>query len=188
MRAHGSAPRILARQPPTATTGKLGDSMFGTKTDVPMNEVKKLYDEAAHRSRRNEGASLVPVSARAPPQGHQRGARCGRRFGRHAGRAGAEPPTTPEIVRKSLQKDRRHAVYIENMRIEVQDGLMIGVRDERHAPRCLDLLLAKRRCALRDWLHGSVLPRDDRPLPARLPRLHRSRAHQGAGGCAARAI
>ena len=30
-------------------TGKKGDSMFGTKTDVPMNEVKALYDEAARR-------------------------------------------------------------------------------------------------------------------------------------------
>lgn len=43
-------------------TGKLGDSMFGTKTDVPMNEVKKLYDEAAHRFAEGKEAPLVPVS------------------------------------------------------------------------------------------------------------------------------
>lgn len=30
-------------------TGQKGDKMFGTKTDVPLDEVKPLYDEAARR-------------------------------------------------------------------------------------------------------------------------------------------
>ena len=82
-------------------TGKLGNSMFGTKTDVPMNEVKKLYDEAAHRFAEGKEAPLVPVSLCFTAR---------RRFGRHAGRAGAEPPDNTGDDRKIAQKDRRHAV------------------------------------------------------------------------------
>lgn len=49
------------------------------------------------------------------------------------------------------------------MRIEVQDGLMIPASVMNGMRRdALDLLLAKRGVApSRDWLHGSVLPRDD---------------------------
>ena len=84
--------------------------MFGTKTDLPMNEVKKLYDEARTALPRGREAPLVPVSlCFTARKGHRRGAQCGRRFGRHAGGAGAEPPTTGDD-RKITQKDRRHAV------------------------------------------------------------------------------
>lgn len=34
-------------------------------------------------------------------------------------------PTTPEMIEKSLRKTGGTPFYIENMRIEVQDGLMI---------------------------------------------------------------
>ena len=36
--------------------------MFGTKTDVPMSEVKSLYDEAARRFAEGKEAPLVPVN------------------------------------------------------------------------------------------------------------------------------
>lgn len=92
-------------------TGKLGDSMFGTKTDVPMNEVKKLYDEAAHRfAEGREAPARAGFALLYRPQGHRRGAQCGRCFGRHACGAGAEPPDHTGDDRKIAQKDRRHAV------------------------------------------------------------------------------
>ena len=72
-------------------------------------------------------------------------------------------PTTPEMIEKSLRKTGGTPFYIENMRIEVQDGLMIPASVMNGMRRdALDLLLAKRGVApSRDWLHGSVLPRDD---------------------------
>ncbi|MFR4414291.1 MAG: U32 family peptidase [Butyricicoccus sp.] len=48
-------------------TGKLGDGMFGTKTDVPMNEVKKLYDEAAHRFAEGKEARSCRFRSALPP-------------------------------------------------------------------------------------------------------------------------
>lgn len=36
--------------------------MFGVKTDVPLDEVKPLYDEAARRFAEGKEAPLVPVS------------------------------------------------------------------------------------------------------------------------------
>ena len=56
-------------------------------------------------------------------------------------------------------------------------SVMNGMRRD-----ALDLLLAKRGVApSRDWLHGSVLPRDDETAAREgLPRLHRHGAHQGA--------
>ena len=145
-------------------TGKLGDSMFGTKTDVPMNEVKKLYDEAAHRFAEGKEAPLVPVSLCFTAR---------KDTGAVLSADGVSVvmpveqaqnrPTTPEMIEKSLRKTGGTPFYIENMRIEVQDGLMIPASVMNGMRRdALDLLLAKRGVApSRDWLHGSVLPRDD---------------------------
>lgn len=67
------------------------------------------------------------------------------------------------MIEKSLRKTGGTPFYIENMRIEVQDGLMIPASVMNGMRRdALDLLLAKRGVApSRDWLHGNVLPRDD---------------------------
>ena len=175
-------------------TGKLGDSMFGTKTDVPMNEVKKLYDEAAHRFAEGKEAPLVPVSLCFTAR---------KDTGAVLSADGVSVvmpveqaqnrPTTPEMIEKSLRKTGGTPFYIENMRIEVQDGLDDpGVRDERHAPRCTRPSAGKtRRCRppATGW-HGSVLPRDDecRCRARASAATPRHGAHQGAGGCAARAL
>ena len=138
--------------------------MFGTKTDVPMNEVKKLYDEAAHRFAEGKEAPLVPVSLCFTAR---------KDTGAVLSADGVSVvmpveqaqnrPTTPEMIEKSLRKTGGTPFYIENMRIEVQDGLMIPASVMNGMRRdALDLLLAKRGVApSRDWLHGSVLPRDD---------------------------
>ena len=66
-------------------------------------------------------------------------------------------------IERALGKTGGTPFYIENMRIEVQDGLMIPASVMNGMRRdALNLLLAKRGVApSRDWLHGSVLPRDD---------------------------
>ena len=43
-------------------TGKKGDNMFGTKTDVPLESVKHLYDEAAKRFAEGKEMPLVPIN------------------------------------------------------------------------------------------------------------------------------
>ena len=43
-------------------TGKKGDNMFGTKTDVPFDSVKQLYDEASKRFAEGKEMPLVPVN------------------------------------------------------------------------------------------------------------------------------
>ncbi|MFR8735830.1 MAG: peptidase U32 family protein [Butyricicoccus sp.] len=101
-------------------TGKLGDSMFGTKTDVPMSEVKKLYDEAAHRFAEGKEAPLVPVSLCFTAR---------KDTGAVLSADGVSVvmpveqaqnrPTTPEMIEKSLRKTGGTPFYIENMRIEV---------------------------------------------------------------------
>ena len=145
-------------------TGKKGDSMFGTKTDVPMNEVKALYDEAAHRFAEGKEAPLVPVnlffSAR-----RDTGAVLS--AGEVTVTGGTEQaknrPTTPEMVEKSLSKTGGTPFYVQNMHIEVEDGLVVPASVMNGMRRdALALLLAKRSVApSRDWMDGNVLPRDE---------------------------
>lgn len=145
-------------------TGKKGDSMFGTKTDVPMNEVKSLYDEAARRFAEGKEAPLVPVnlffSAR-----RDTGAVLS--AGEVTVTGGTEQaknrPTTPEMVEKSLSKTGGTPFYVKNMHIEVEDGLVIPASVMNGMRRdALALLLSKRSVApSRDWMDGNVLPRDE---------------------------
>ena len=43
-------------------TGKKGDNMFGTKTSIPLENVKHLYDEAAKRFAEGKEMPIVPVN------------------------------------------------------------------------------------------------------------------------------
>lgn len=145
-------------------TGKKGDSMFGTKTDVPMSEVKALYDEAAHRFAEGREAPLVPVSLFFTAR-RDTGAVLS------AGEVTVTAPveqaknrsTTPEMVEKSLAKTGGTPFYPQEMHIEVEDGLVVPASVMNGMRRdALSLLLATRSVApSRDWMGGNVLPRDE---------------------------
>ena len=169
-------------------TGKLGDSMFGTKTDVPMNEVKELYDKAAHRFAEGKEAPLVPVSLCFTAR---------KDTGAVLSADGVSVvmpveqaqnrPTTPEMIEKSLRKTGGTPFYIENMRIEVQDGLMIpasvmnGMRRDAAA-----LLLANAARRPPAWLEGPLLRRDECAAHEGFRGFTASVRTRGAGGGAPR--
>ena len=145
-------------------TGRKGDSMFGTKTDVPMNEVKALYDEAAHRFAEGREAPLVPVNLFFSAH-RDTGAVLS--AGEVTVMSGVEQaknrPTTPEMVEKSLSKTGGTPFYVKNMHIELEDGLVVPASVMNGMRRdALALLLEKRSVApSRDWMDGNVLPRDE---------------------------
>lgn len=145
-------------------TGKKGDSMFGTKTDVPMSEVKALYDEAAHRFAEGREAPLVPVNLFFTAR-RDTGAVLS--AGEVTVTAPVEQaknrPTTPEMVEKSLAKTGGTPFYPQEMHIEVEDGLVVSASVMNGMRRdALSLLLATRSVApSRDWMGGNVLPRDE---------------------------
>ena len=149
-------------------TGKTGDQMFGTKTDIPLHEVQALYDEAAHRFEPGREAPLVPVSlcftarkdtgavlsadgvsAMAPVE------------------LAKNRPTTPEMVEKSLRKTGGTPFYVKNLRIELEDGLVVPASVMNGMRRdALALLLAKRGTPpSRDWMEGPLLERDAENAP-----------------------
>ncbi|MDO4270529.1 MAG: DUF3656 domain-containing protein [Eubacteriales bacterium] len=142
-------------------TGKKGDGMFGTKTDIPLHEVQALYDEAAHAFDEGREAPLVPVSmqftARADTgavlsvDGVSAAAPVERAQNR---------PTTAELVEKSLRKTGGTPFCVRELRIELEDGLMIPASVMNGMRRdALDLLLAKRGAPpSRDWLEGGPPP------------------------------
>ena len=145
-------------------TGKKGDSMFGTKTDVPMSEVKALYDEAAHRFAEGREAPLVPVSLFFTAR-RDTGAVLS--AGEVTVTAPVEQaknrPTTPEMVEKSLAKTGGTPFCPQEMHIEIEDGLVVPASVMNGMRRdALSLLLATRSVApSRDWMGGNVLPRDE---------------------------
>ena len=149
-------------------TGKKGDAMFGTKTDVPLHEVQSLYDEAARRFAEGKEAPLVPVSlcftaredtgAVLSADGVSSAAAVERARTR---------PTTPEMVEKSLRKTGGTPFYVNHLRIEIADGFAIPASTVNAMRRdALALLLAKRATPpSRDWLDGPMLARDDDNRP-----------------------
>ena len=117
-------------------TGKVDDKMFGTKTDLPMREVKALYEEAAHRFAEGKEAPRVPVTmtCTVTPDGISLGVSDGEDHG--AGAADHEPveraqnrPTTRDMLVKNLVKTGGTPFYVADpdgdLAIDLPDGLMV---------------------------------------------------------------
>nr|WP_300129163.1 U32 family peptidase [uncultured Butyricicoccus sp.] len=117
-------------------TGHVDEKMFGTKTDLPMQEVKPLYDEAARRFAEGKEAPLVPVeiSCTVTPEGISVQA-CDM-FGHGAQAADHEPverannrPTTREMLVKNLIKTGGTPFFVRDVerdvQIELPEGYMV---------------------------------------------------------------
>lgn len=149
-------------------TGKIGDQMFGTKTDVPLSEVQSLYDEAARRFEPGREAPLVPVSMCFTARKDTGAVLSADGVSAMAPVEQAKNrPTTPEMVEKSLRKTGGTPFYVKNLRIELEDGLVVPASVMNGMRRdALDLLLAKRGTPpSRDWMEGALLERDAENAP-----------------------
>lgn len=149
-------------------TGKTGDQMFGTKTDVPLSEVQSLYDEAARRFEPGREAPLVPVSMCFTARKDTGAVLSADGVSAMAPVEQAKNrPTTPEMVEKSLRKTGGTPFYVKNLRIELEDGLVVPASVMNGMRRdALDLLLAKRGTPpSRDWMEGVLLERDAENAP-----------------------
>ena len=149
-------------------TGKIGDQMFGTKTDVPLSEVQSLYDEAARRFEPGREAPLVPVSMCFTARKDTGAVLSADGVSTMAPVEQAKNrPTTPEMVEKSLRKTGGTPFYVKNLRIELEDGLVVPASVMNGMRRdALDLLLAKRGTPpSRDWMEGPLLERDAENAP-----------------------
>lgn len=125
-------------------TGHKGDAMFGTKTELPLDAVQPLYQEAERcYSRENP---LVPVTMHFTAY-EQTGAVLS--IGGVSVAAPVEKAekqsTTPEMVEKALAKTGGTPFYMAKARIELQDGLRISAASLNAMRRdALGLLLARR--------------------------------------------
>ena len=149
-------------------TGKTGDKMFGTKTDIPLHEVQALYDEAAHRFEPGREAPLVPVSMCFTARKDTGAVLSADGVSAMAPVEQAKNrPTTPEMVEKSLRKTGGTPFYVKNLRIELEDGLVVPASVMNGMRRdALALLLAKRGTPpSRDWMEGPLLERDAENAP-----------------------
>ncbi|MGE4549483.1 MAG: DUF3656 domain-containing protein [Intestinibacillus sp.] len=112
-------------------TGRRGDAMFGTKTDVPLHEAQPLYDEAARRFAEGREAPLVPIRMALTAR-NGASVTLAVSDGIHAVQAEGPAPepahrraTTREDVTKSLQKTGGTPFYPDVMDIALDEGLAL---------------------------------------------------------------
>ncbi|MCB6366717.1 DUF3656 domain-containing protein [Intestinibacillus massiliensis] len=132
-------------------TGRKGDAMFGTKTEVPLQEAQPLYDAAARRFAEGKEAPLVPVtlSCAVSPEGITVTAEDGARSATAADRSPVEAaknrPSTPEMVEKALRKTGGTPFAVQETRIDLPGGLMVpAARLNALRREALDKLMAQR--------------------------------------------
>lgn len=133
-------------------TGKTGDAMFGTKTDVPFAEVRPLYEEAARRFAAGKEAPRVPVtlSFMADETGLNLNVWDGETdgvtvFDLAPVEAAQRRPATEESVKKSLEKTGGTPFFVRETHITLAPGLMLPASRLNALRReALDKLLAQR--------------------------------------------
>ncbi|MDO5142699.1 MAG: DUF3656 domain-containing protein [Eubacteriales bacterium] len=154
-------------------TEKLGDAMFGTKTEIPLHEVQALYDEAAHRFAPGKEAPRVPIalSLMADETGLSLNAWDGETDGVTAMdvapvERAIHRPATEESVQRSLVKTGGTPFFVNETHITLADGLMIpAARLNALRRNVLDRLLAQRSAPpVRRW--RDAVAQDDPPQTA----------------------
>lgn len=133
-------------------TGQLGDTMFGTKTDVPLAEVQGLYDEAAHRF--DEGREVPRVGVELSLMADETGIALCADDGETPVVTATDPApvaraqtraTTPEMLEKSLGKTGGTPFFVRDAHITLADGLAVPAsRVNALRRQALDTLLAQR--------------------------------------------
>lgn len=146
-------------------TGRLGDDMFGTKTDVPLVEVQGLYDEAAHRF--DEGKEVPRVGVELSLMADETGINLNAWDGETNGVTATDlapveraknRPTTPEMLEKSLGKTGGTPFFVRETHITLGEGLAVPAsRVNALRRQALDMLLAQRATpSVRPW-HTPVI-------------------------------
>lgn len=147
-------------------TGKTGDAMFGTKTDLPLAEVKPLYDQAARRFAEGRETPRVPLalSFKADETGLLLNAFDGETDGVTVWdtapvEAARSRPATGESVRKALEKTGGTPFFVRELHVQLDDGLMLPAARLNALRRdALEKLLYQRgRAPARRW-HEPAAP------------------------------
>lgn len=141
-------------------TGKVDEKMFGTKTNLSLEEVKPLYDEAARRFAEGKEAPLVPITIFCAVS-EEGGITVTAEDGEHGAAAvdlapverANNRPTTREMLEKNLVKTGGTPFFVDKMEITLPDGLMVPASRINAVRReALEKLYARRAAApVRRW-------------------------------------
>lgn len=147
-------------------TGKKGDNMFGTKTDVPLESVKHLYDEAAKRFAEGKEMPLVPTNMVCDITQNGISLTVTDLDGNTHNIRDNEPiemaknkPTSSEQLEKNLRKTGGTPFDVENISVNMPDGVIVPAsRINAIRRQALENLLETRgKPPVRRWIEPKQL-------------------------------
>ena len=147
-------------------TGKKGDNMFGTKTDVPLESVKHLYDEAAKRFAEGKEMPLVPINMVCYITQNGISLTVTDLDGNTHNISDDEPiemaknkPTSSEQLEKNLRKTGGTPFDVKNISVNMPDGVIIPAsRINAIRRQALESLLETRgKPPVRRWIEPKPL-------------------------------
>ena len=147
-------------------TGKKGDNMFGTKTDVPLESVKHLYDEAAKRFAEGKEMPLVPINMVCYITQNGISLTVTDLDGNTHNISDDEPiemaknkPTSSEQLEKNLRKTGGTPFDVKNISVNMPDGVIVPAsRINAIRRQALESLLETRgKPPVRRWIEPKPL-------------------------------
>ena len=147
-------------------TGKKGDNMFGTKTDVPLESVKHLYDEAAKRFAEGKEMPLVPINMVCDITQNGISLTVTDLDGNMHNIRDNEPiemaknkPTSSEQLEKNLRKTGGTPFDVKNISVNMPDGVIVPAsRINAIRRQALESLLETRgKPPVRRWIEPKPL-------------------------------
>lgn len=147
-------------------TGKKGDNMFGTKTDVPLESVKHLYDEAAKRFAEGKEMPLVPINMVCDITQNGISLTVTDLDGNTHNIRDNEPievaknkPTSSEQLEKNLKKTGGTPFDVKNISVNMPDGVIVPAsRINAIRRQTLESLLETRgKPPVRRWIEPKQL-------------------------------